>query len=167
MSKDDLFQFSILTIVSLALIGCSVSRDNSLTKEEEHLGTAGNKAKFHYLVRDPYSVGLNHEGFLIGIEKSPKKKIGYPKKSKNGNEYQDIDDKRFRIWHKCDYPKDNCLDESPYLDARNEHFIRVSKGPKGMFISHILAYGFDSKGRFVSMSFQNIRYTNTVFSCGH
>ena len=145
MSKDDLFQFSILAIVSLALIGCSISRDNGLKKEEEHLETDGNLAKFHYLVRDPYSIGLSHEGYLIGIEKSPKEKIGFPKKSKNGIGYQDIDDNRFRIWHNSDYPEDDYPDESPYLTARNEHFIRVSKGPKGMFISHILAYGFDSK----------------------
>ena len=132
LTWNRLFRLSFPALLSLVLIGCQISLDNAMA-EEERLETGGDLSKYHYLVREPYSVGLSHEGFIVGIEKSPKEKIGYG--------FPDIDVTRFREW--------NTRDDSQggqYIEARNAHFRRVTGNPKSVFVSHILAYGFDRQG---------------------
>jgi len=127
----------LLAMVStLVLAGCQSAQDNFLEGDEDRLTTGGQIAKYHYLVRDPYSIGLSHEGFIVGIEKSPHGDIGKP---------QQLDSTRFRLWELQDDPQG-----SQYLDARNEHLGRHATDPKATFVSHIMAYGADpqSTARF-------------------
>ncbi len=133
MTWNRLFRLSFPALISLVLIGCQISPENALAAEEERLATGGDLSKYHYLVREPYSVGLSHEGFIIGIEKSPKEKIGY--------EFPDIDVTRFRKWDTRDDPQGG-----QYIEARNAHFRRVTSDRKSVFVSHILKYGFDRQG---------------------
>ncbi len=133
MIWNRLFRLSFPALISLVLIGCQISPGNALAEEEERLETGGDLSKYHDLVREPYSVGLSHEGFIIGIEKSPKDKIGY--------KFPDIDVTRFREWDTRDDPQGG-----QYIEARNAHFRRVTGDRKSVFVSHILAYGFDRQG---------------------
>lgn len=139
MTWNRLFRLSFPTLIALALLGCQNSPgnalegpDNALEDEEKILATGGDLSKYHYLVREPYSVGLSHEGFIIGIEKSPKETIGY--------KFRKFDDTRFRTWKTGDD-----LLGGPYIEARNKHFERVTGDGKSVFVSHILEYGFDRK----------------------
>lgn len=133
MTWNRLFRSSIPTLTSLVLIGCQIPPGNALEDEEKRLATGGDLSKYHYLIREPYSVGLSHEGFIIGIEKSLKETIGY--------EFPNIDTTRFREWNTGDDPQGG-----QYIEARNEHFRRVTGDRKSVFVSHILEYGFDRQG---------------------
>lgn len=126
------FPASLCAVMAGLLMGCAAPGETILAADEARLATGGDLAKYHYLVRQPYSLGLNHEGFIVGIEKTPKGLIGYP----FGRNY---DDKRFKLW-------DETPGEAQYLEARNAHFKRVTSDPKSVFVSHILEYGFDAKG---------------------
>ena len=126
-----LFPVSLCALMAGLLMGCAAPGENILAADEARLATGGDLAKYHDLVREPYSLGLNHEGFIIGIEKTPKGLIGYP----FGRAY---DNRRFKLWQ-------GSADDQ-YLAARNEHFKRVTADPKTVFVSHILEYGFDAKG---------------------
>lgn len=128
------FVVSLCALAGSLMIGCAGPSENFLADDESRLATGGNLAKYHYLVREPYSIGLNHAGFIIGIEKSPNGLIGYP----FGRGY---DDDRFRPWNRGD---DN--EGGQYLEARNDHFRRVTDDPKSVYVSHILEYGLGSDG---------------------
>ena len=133
MGWKKFFRLWFPAVISLVLIGCQSSSGNPMRDEEEGLETGGELSKYHYLVREPYSVGLSHEGFIIGIEKSPNEKIGY--------NFQNIDDSRFQEWKTTGDGKGE-----QYIEARNEHFKRATDDPKSAFVSHILAYGLDREG---------------------
>ena len=142
MSWNRLLRLWFPALISFALIGCQNLSDNPMGAEEKSLETGGELSKYHDLVREPYSVGLSHEGFIIGIEKSPKESIGY--------NFTNIDDSRFQKWK-----KDGVENGKQYITARNKHFKRVTDDRKSAFVSHILAYGFDRKEtvRFVVCPF--------------
>jgi len=119
----------ILPVCNLSLVllmSCSVLEnagaiDDVFTEKEKKLGTHGkSKQIYHEVVKDPLSIKLDYEGFLIGIEKSENSRIGAP---------EVLDASRFRF-----------RDNSPGSEARRQLLERVSDDGKTMFVSHLVAY---------------------------
>ena len=72
------FPASLCAVMAGLLMGCAAPGETILAADEARLATGGDLAKYHYLVRQPYSLGLNHDGFIVGIEKTQTGPIGYP-----------------------------------------------------------------------------------------
>ena len=129
MATKLLFPFLTLSALFGMLAACSNPSANILEKDETRLETGDDLAQYHYLVKEPYSVGLSHEGYIIGIEKSPRTKIGNPF-------VNSLDTGRFRYWTTADHK----TNDKTRTEARNSHIKRVADDGKSMFVSHILSY---------------------------
>ncbi len=117
-----------LLALTILLSACGSSAKDPFEVDEKRLETGGSSAKYHYLLRQPFSVGLAHEGFIVGVEKSPNEKIGYGFDGK-------LDTDRFQHWTEAQ--------GKFHLSARNAHLDRVTSDGKSMFVSHILSYSPD------------------------
>jgi len=147
--------------VFVILSGCASPGDeiNFLKSEEDRLRTGGDLAKYHYLVREPYSVGLRHDGFIVGIEKSPKTIIGF------GNS-EAFDKTRFKPWGPYEGPSGTDEERiwNDHLEARIQHFRKVTNDPKSMFVSHILEYGLDEGQVRMNVSPLYLAYRKSGFA---
>jgi len=146
-----------LSIVFLA--GCSFAdeqtnrtEEKTIEGEETVLGTDGELSKYHYLVKEPHSVGLQHRGFIVAIEKSLRLNIKAPPKP-------NFDTKRFRQWE-----SGGKLTSEQSIEARQAHFLNILEDPKLHYVSHVLEYHPDPKGqqRF-SASLSYSAYRNTGY----
>lgn len=101
-----------------------------LKEETKQLKINGTITRYHDLLVQPYNIGLQHDGFIVGIEKSPKDLIFYPEDLEG-----EFDNRRFRKWQASDD-----LVGKEHLSARNQQFENILDDPKAMFVSHIIGY---------------------------
>jgi pimeloyl-ACP methyl ester carboxylesterase len=112
--------------------------DGDLKTCEEGLGTAEESlAIYHHVVREPRGKNskLNHEGYLIGIEKADTEIIG----TQRG-----LDTTRFHIT------------KGWMNQGRMQHLNRVTNDGKKMFVSHLVAFDPVSRGtktRFIHSAY--------------
>ena len=127
----------LMTLIIVPLTGCATIKSVDLEESEKRLGIGGsNKQQYHHLLENPYAVGLNSSGFIIGIEKAYRKKIvpERPDKSTVKNFY---DEKRLKSWKDA---AAQTKDTPAQIKAKDSHLKRIMNGPKSMFVSHILEY---------------------------
>ena len=154
MVLNQLTKYVFISGLSAILAGCGDPSVNILQEDETRLKTGGDLAQYHYLVKEPYSVGLSHEGYIIGIEKSPRASIGNPY-------IKSYDTCRFREWKIKDHPKES----KAHTEARNDQFDRINDDDKSMFVSHILSYDLDiSRGARFKVSPLYCGYENSGFA---
>lgn len=131
---------SILTtlLLSSALIACgSVKPENETALELDLNGPV--RSQYHYLAENPYGEGLLHAGFIVGIEKTDRQRIGIPQRDNGYCAYF------------YDYPHadqaDRCAPFSETAGANDrrteilgDHLKGVTDDDSPMFVSHILEY---------------------------
>lgn len=90
-------------------------------------------SRYHVLAENPFGHGLMTEGYLIGIEKSPKALLGIAAPDDDGlTGYL----RRFRLVE----PQNHASERD-----RANHLLKVMDDEKSMFVSHVLAYEPDER----------------------
>jgi len=105
--------FSLLSCIFF-FFGCSQKVKSVFSESERVLETDSKLQKFHSIVYYPDDIALDFKGYIVGIEKSPKKAVA----STSDIKYN-LDAKTYGI--------------------KREVF-RIKKEPKALYISHILRY---------------------------
>lgn len=121
-SRNVLFRPSILILLALTALLASCSYHHKLGEREKIFETGGEDLSiFHRVAEQDGGLGLKFPGYIIGIEKAPREKIG---------------------WYEI-------LNEEE-LGKKNKEYIKnvrkILKGPKRTFISHIVEYSLENKG---------------------
>ncbi len=119
-------------------------------REERSLATSGVIARYHALLNTPYSHPFSGAGYLIGIEKSPRTRIGAPEK---GPDFE-----RLQAPHKV--PEGGLTRD---LDQQQRTFTAVMDDPKVMFVSHILRYGQSPDTAKSTTDLHYSAYSQTAF----
>jgi hypothetical protein len=129
----------IIFIVGFILASCTSTSNADLlllTEDEVRLETDNSSRQYHSLVANTYSTVLNFPGYIIGVEKSPKAIIGYPRTDSTlSSPFKAFDDRHLRTWRLND-----AIGGPTQLSARNYHMERVFDDPKSMFVSQVLKY---------------------------
>lgn len=120
-----IFLYAFSTIASY---GQGIDPQCDLKCVEKLLKTDGVISRYHRIIEEPYRFSLNAEGFVIGMEKSPKDRINYPI-------VKEIDSARIRQWTDHDGPH-----AKKFLLARNKHLNDRMTDPKSVIVSHIVEY---------------------------
>ncbi|WP_152612930.1 hypothetical protein [Tateyamaria sp. ANG-S1] len=118
--------------------------------EERSLGTSGVSARYHALLNTPFSHPFSGAGYLIGIEKSPRARIGAP--------HEGPDFERLQKPHRV---PDGGLERD--LDQQQRTFTAVMDDPKVMFVSHILRYGLSASTAMSTTDLHYSAYSHTAF----
>ncbi len=125
------YKILFILLISVLIVSCANVSKPKLIEREKFFGTDGeNLSIFHRVAEQDGGLGLKFPGYLIGIEKSCKKNIGWRK------EYEKLNDEKF---HGNDtYRKNiqNILDDS-----------------KRSFITHIVEYRMDSHKGYIKEDF--------------
>lgn len=120
----------VLLLASLG--GCSTADHKNEVAEQLALD-GRTTSRYHFLAENPFGHGLMTEGYLIGIEKSPKALLGIDDHDRLAG-YR----RRFRLIEAQD---------SETARARAQHLLKVLDDEKSMFVSHIIAYEPDAAER--------------------
>ncbi len=117
-----------LLLGTFALAQCTTINAHVPKDEEAALATDGVISRYHALLNTPFSHPLAGSGYIVGIEKSPREKIGF---AEPGADYA-----RLKTPEKLPlsgHPRD--------LAQQKKSFEKATDDPKIMFVSHILRYG--------------------------
>ena len=141
---------AIAIIAALILVQCSSLNIHVPPDEEKALATDGTISRYHALLNTPFTHPLNAHGYIIGIEKSPRAKIGFQGDS--------ADFMRLRAPFAATaqmHPRDLAQQRSSFDAALDD--------PKVMFVSHILRYGGTNEPANASVQLIHSAYSNTAF----
>ncbi|MFN3825875.1 MAG: hypothetical protein ACK4RN_18055 [Pseudorhodobacter sp.] len=135
--------------VSALLAQCAAPPHNpTMAAEEKALGTDGVIARYHALLTQPHTNTLSHTGFLIGIEKAPRSRIGLDRAA-------GYDTTRLRLPPPAGLESDS--------EQQAAHFRRVMAEPKAMFVSHVLSYLPAEDGSSIEPGLLYSAYSSTTF----
>ena len=118
--------------------------------EEKAFKTHKSNARYHALLNLPFSIPLATQGYIIGIEKSPRDAIGHP-----NDKSHDTD----RLTEP--QPREGLSDFD--LSQQRRDFKRVTDDPKAMFVSHILKYAPDEERNAITPRLLHSAYSGTGF----
>lgn len=131
-------------------LGCATPKGELEIREHE-LGTHGKSMEiYHSLAVNPHDRILNHEGYLVAVEK-------VPREGKGINAPKNLDTDKFRLpvlIKPLAQGKDSKITQTAH-EARKAHMAGVTDDGKVMLVSHIIAYenegatGSEFKPRFV------------------
>jgi hypothetical protein len=120
-------------------------------KEERALGTHGSKARYHDLLDRPFSIPLIAPGYIIGLEKADRAKIGFPERKGH-------DKSRLTSPHAMPLsgnPRD--------LSQQRRDFDRIMRPGHMMFLSHLIRYAAHEDRSFVEPRLAYSAYQKTGF----
>ncbi|MEM6303222.1 MAG: hypothetical protein AAF744_00785 [Pseudomonadota bacterium] len=117
--------------------------------EELSLATSGTIARYHRLLERPFEQPLLAHGYIIGIEKSPRTRVGFPGM---------LEDKA-RLQPPLPRAGLSAID----LKNQRRSFEASMDDPKVMFVSHILRYGAMAGQIGTQISQVHSAYTATAF----
>lgn len=119
-------------------------------REEETLHTHGVISRYHALLNTPFSHPFSGSGYLVGIEKSPRGRIGF--------DGDGADTARLQPPHRL--PDDGLPRD---LKQQQATFKAVTDDPKVMFVSHILRYAKPDGAAKTATDLQYSAYSHTAF----
>ena len=127
--RQFLLNIMILLLLSLHInlfTSTSVLSQTQFENKERRLGTNGeSKRIYHHIAAYPYSISINHDGFIVGVEKARRNNIGIA-------HIKELDTSRF------------ILPPGEESELRRRHMDKVTDDTKVMFVSHVLAYEPDT-----------------------
>lgn len=135
---------------ALVLAQCSQINQHVPAQEEKAIGTRGAIARYHALLNTPFTHPMVADGYIIGIEKSPRAKIGFEGKGADSNRLI-APAKSARALH----PRDLAQQQGSFDAALDD--------PKVMFVSHILRYGSATKDPETKVDLAYSAYSKTAF----
>lgn len=139
-----------LLLGSLALAQCTTINGHVPATEEAALATDGVISRYHALLNTPFSHPLGGSGYIVGIEKSPRAKVGF------GTDGADL--KRLKEPHRLPGSRD-----PRDLDQQKAAFSKATNDPKVMFVSHVLRYGQSKNSAHVDTNLIYSAYSNSAF----
>ncbi len=135
---------------ALVLAQCSQINSHVPAPEEKAIGTSGAIARYHALLNTPFTHPMVADGYIIGIEKSPRATIGF---AGDG-----ADTTRLIA------PAQSALPLHPRdLAQQQGSFDAALDDPKVMFVSHILRYGSATKNPAAKVDLAYSAYSQTAF----
>lgn len=124
------FRLLVLCLCVAFAIQCAPLNQHIPPTEEEELRTDGVIARYHALLNTPFSHPFSGSGYIVGIEKSPRAKVGFTGKT--------YDEARLKV------PNTARLTSGPDdLEQQIRTFEKATDDGKVMFVSHVIRYGQD------------------------
>lgn len=139
-----------LLLGSFALAQCATINDHVPENEETAFATDGVISRYHALLNTPFSHPLGGDGYIIGIEKSPRDKIGFVGAGADINRLQEPQ----RLPSSGD-PRDLAQQVASFDAATND--------PKVMFVSHVLRYAQKEENATLDTELMYSAYSKSAF----
>lgn len=124
---NSLSKLSFVGLSLFALVQCGKLNQYVPEAELKDLGTDGVISRYHALLNTPHSHPLSANGYIIGIEKAPRERIGANFKAHDNGLIE------FPAYAANTYLQRN-------IDQQKKTFEAATNDPKVMFVSHILQY---------------------------
>lgn len=122
-----LFYLIFLLVIVFSLSQCARINNHVPEADENAIGTDGVISRYHALLNTPFSHPLAGNGYIIGIEKSPRELVGA--------NFKEHDPSRLNLPSRTDQ-------DFSQTDLENQvgSFTASMNDPKVMLVSHILRY---------------------------
>jgi hypothetical protein len=135
---------------ALVLAQCGQINGHVPLPEEKAIGTSGAIARYHALLNTPFRHPLVADGYIIGIEKSPRTKVGFSVYGPDTRRLIEPANSALKL-----HPRD--------LAQQQKSFIAALDDPKVMFVSHILRYGSATNDPETKVDLAYSAYSKTAF----